>query len=274
MSAEETTTQKDIEELYRQNALRLMDKRVELAEHRHDLFYPWGFLFIIALILFVFSIIAASLWGIGWAVLAMFVFFGLIVVPIGFFTMGGLSLLREMSELQKSVMSLALQQKLLKTFQPQSLSPQEHYRQIEVPQVIAQFQRQAKINRRIDLFFQLTIIIASLLVTGITSGLDLKLGIHYLWPAPVLSLIVSFCTAITGFFKFRQRSFNLQQTADSISQEKTAVTLGIRAYENKPPQEALVLFAKRVVDLREEQQKRQQQLEQSSDHKEQPVKKE
>jgi hypothetical protein len=39
-------------------------------------------------------------------------------------------------------------------------------------------------------------------------------------------------------------------------------------------QEALVLFAKRVLDLREEQQKRQQQLEQSSDHKEQPIKKE
>jgi hypothetical protein len=239
MSTEQTTTQEDIEELYWQNSIRLMDKRVELAELRHDLFYPWGFLFIISLLLFVFSIVAASLWGPGWDILTALVVLGLIGVPIGFFIMGGFSLLSEMLKLQKSVMSLTLQQKLLKTFQPQSLSPQEHYRQVEVPQVIAQFQRQAKTNRRIDLIFQLTIIVASLLVTGITSGLDLKLGIHYLWIAPVLSLIVSFCTAITGFFKFRQRSFNLQQTADSIAQEKTAVTLGIRVYENKPPQDVI-----------------------------------
>ena len=86
--------------------------------------------------------------------------------------------------------------------------------------------------------------------------------------------MVSFCTAIISFFKFRQRSFDLQQTADSIEQEKTAVTLAISAYENKPPQEALAIFAKRVQDIQKQQQKRQQQLEQSSDHKEQPVKKE
>ncbi len=86
--------------------------------------------------------------------------FALISIPVVFFVSGGYVLIKEIYQLQKSVMSLTLQQKLLKTLQPQSLHPKEHYRQVEVPQVIAQYQRQAKINRRIDLFFQLTIIIA------------------------------------------------------------------------------------------------------------------
>lgn len=120
------------------------------------------------------------------------------------------------------------------------------------------------------LILQMAVIVTSLLVTGLTSGLDVKLGLHAGWVAPVLSFVVSLCTAIMGFFKFRERSFHLQQTADAIEQEKTALELGIRHY--KPLRDesdgAFAEFAERVEHLREEQSKRQQQLEQSSESKE------
>jgi hypothetical protein len=243
MSTEKKTASQELEEV----SLELINKRVDLSKHRHELFYPWGILFIIMFLLLVLGIVGTTFWGQGWVGLVILVVIAGVFLLAAFGTAGGFTHTFETFELQRDVAGLTLKQKLLKEYRPQQLPPQEHYRQVEVPQVIAQYQREAKTNRRIDLFFQLTIIIASLLVTGFTSGLDLKLNIHILWVAPVLSLIVSFCTAITGFFKFRQRSFNLQQTADSIAQEKTAVTLGIRVYENKTPQEALVLFAKRVL---------------------------
>jgi hypothetical protein len=40
--SDEATTQETIEEVTWELSLKLIDKRVELAKHRHDLFYPWG----------------------------------------------------------------------------------------------------------------------------------------------------------------------------------------------------------------------------------------
>jgi hypothetical protein len=77
--------------------------------------------------------------------------------------------------------------------------------------------------------------------------------------------LVTISAGFTGYFKYRERSFNLQQTADNIEQEYTAVSLTIGPYKGKLPQEALVLFAERVEALKVEQRKREQQLEQPPD---------
>jgi hypothetical protein len=85
------------------------------------------------------------------------------------------------------------------------------------------------------------------------------------WVAPFISILVTISAGFTGYFKYRERSFNLQQTADNIEQEYTAVNLTIGPYKGKSPQEALVLFAERVEALKVEQRKREQQLEQPPD---------
>ncbi|MET9663568.1 hypothetical protein [Streptomyces sp. NPDC006510] len=69
----------------------------------------------------------------------------------------------------------------------------------------------------------------------------------------------------TGYYKFRERSYFLQQTADAIEE---AVRLGIGPYSEYGPgreDEALKLFTQRVEDHRNEQRRRQQQLDQPAD---------
>jgi hypothetical protein len=74
--------------------------------------------------------------------------------------------------------------------------------------------------------------------------------------------MVGVSAGFTGYLKFRERAMNSRQTADAIEREQNAVTLGIRRYRHLPKDEALARFAEEVESLREEQQKREQQLDQ------------
>jgi hypothetical protein len=145
-----------------------------------------------------------------------------------------------------------------------SLSPLEEYKE-DVPEIIARYRNESNSYRRIANRLQITIIVGSVLVTSATSAAGFEFGGIFKWVAPIISIVVAASAGLTGYFKFRERSFNLQQTADSIEQEYNAVKLGIRYYKGKQPNEALEYFVERVEFLIEEQKKRQQQLEQPSD---------
>ncbi|WP_223832985.1 SLATT domain-containing protein [Streptomyces venezuelae] len=73
---------------------------------------------------------------------------------------------------------------------------------------------------------------------------------------------VSVITSTMGYYKFRERSFNLQQTADSIEQHLTALDLAIPPYGDSDEKQNLARFAETVESLRDEQRKREQQLDQ------------
>ncbi|WP_263251657.1 DUF4231 domain-containing protein [Saccharopolyspora rosea] len=78
-----------------------------------------------------------------------------------------------------------------------------------------------------------------------------------------VSLVVGITTGINGYYKFRERSFNLQQASDLIEREYHSVALRVGRYLNcKNEAEAYRLFAQQVESIRDEQNKRQQQLEQ------------
>ena len=81
----------------------------------------------------------------------------------------------------------------------------------------------------------------------------------------ILTIIVAIVNGIVWIFKFKDKSANSQQTADAIEYERNLYRLGIKDYAGKSPQEAYTLFAEHVEDLRNEQNKRQQLLEQNSD---------
>lgn len=147
-----------------------------------------------------------------------------------------------------------------------SLTSLELYK-IEIPQIIRRYRKEADHYRNIANWLQITIIIGSVLVTSATSAAGFEFGGVFRWIAPVISIVVAISAGIVGYFKFRERSFNLQQTADNIEQDYNALELGIGYYKGMKTNEALVLFAERVELLREEQKKRQQQLEQPTDTK-------
>ena len=77
--------------------------------------------------------------------------------------------------------------------------------------------------------------------------------------------LVAIVNGIVWIFKFKEKSINSQQTADAVEYERNLYRLGIGDYAGKTPQEAHVIFATHVEDLRNEQNKRQQLLEQNSD---------
>jgi hypothetical protein len=83
-----------------------------------------------------------------------------------------------------------------------------------------------------------------------------------------ISFAITVAAMFTGYYKFRERSYFLQQTADAIEEEANAVRLGIGHYSEYGPGqegEALKKFTQRVEDHRNEQRRRQQQLDQPAD---------
>ena len=66
-----------------------------------------------------------------------------------------------------------------------------------------------------------------------------------------------------GYFKYKERSFYLQQTADAIESEWEAVEVGVGRYKRiASEEEQLAEFVEEVHRLKSEQKKRQQNLEQ------------
>jgi DNA-binding Lrp family transcriptional regulator len=243
-----------------------------ILDQKRRILRRWWLAMGMLIFLLIAGIIGGSYLNINLNTLASLAGISLIILLVMFLIIGR-ETLKDAWSCQGEIAEIKSQQKILEEVWIQGLAIQqyhEYYRQIIIPQVIEEYRRQSQVNRMLHLVFQLTIIVTSLLVTGLTSGLDVKLGLQAPWVAPVLSFVVSLFTAIMGFFKFRERSFHMQQTADYIEQEKTALELGIRHYKvyRNEPDVAFAEFAERVELSREEQRKRQQQLEQASDSKE------
>lgn len=131
----------------------------------------------------------------------------------------------------------------------------------DVLTTIEEYRNNARAYRRIHNRFQTVIIIGSLLTTAISTA-AVKYG-SLEWGAVVVSFSVGISAGMTGYFKFRERSMNLQQAANDLEQEYKAVELGIRVYRTLDDEEdRLVEFAERAEHIKDEQSKREQQLEQ------------
>jgi hypothetical protein len=139
------------------------------------------------------------------------------------------------------------------------LAHQKQYRD-EMPDVIADFREGANKYRSVHNRWQSVIIIGSVLTSAITTA-SVSFG-YVRWVAVVVSFIVGLAAGFTGYFKYRERSFNLQWTSDAIEREYQSVELRVGKYANRPEPEAYALFASVVEQLRDEQAKRQQQLDQ------------
>jgi hypothetical protein len=140
----------------------------------------------------------------------------------------------------------------------------------QLPDLITDYRKRADIYRWWFIVTQLITIVLSAAITSISGGwLDKYISIP--WLIPVISGTISILTSITLFFKFREKGFNLQQTADAIDLELKAYQLRIEDYEGLDDEKALTRLVTQTEKLRREQQKRQQQLEQSSQAEQKPL---
>ncbi|MFC9888599.1 DUF4231 domain-containing protein [Streptomyces pilosus] len=129
-----------------------------------------------------------------------------------------------------------------------------------IPALLDDYRRAAEKYRTRHNWFQITVIVGSIL-TSVATTAAAEQGI-WSWLAVGLSAVVSISAGIISYFKFRERSINLQQTADSIDQEVQAFSLGIRRYKNLSSDQAAAAFAEELERIKEEQRKKELQLEQ------------
>ncbi|GAA0402713.1 DUF4231 domain-containing protein [Streptomyces luteireticuli] len=137
--------------------------------------------------------------------------------------------------------------------------PFQEYRDA-IPSLRDEYRQGAERYRKRHNTFQLTVIAGSILTSVATTAAAQQRELS--WAAVSLSAIVSIAAGIIAYFKFRERSLNLQQTADSIDLELQAFALGIRRYRGLSSEEAAISFAEEIERLKEEQRKKELQLEQ------------
>ncbi|MFF7931817.1 SLATT domain-containing protein [Streptomyces sp. NPDC007940] len=142
---------------------------------------------------------------------------------------------------------------------PPAMDRQASYKE-RIPGEIARLRGESRHYRRLHLLMQWLLFFSSAAISAVTAWYDP--------PQPAkgvligLGFTVTVITAAAGYFKPRERSFNLQQTADSIEQHTTALELGIAPYGAANEDENLGLFAATVEGIRAEQRMREQQLDQ------------
>jgi hypothetical protein len=135
---------------------------------------------------------------------------------------------------------------------------------------VERYRKRARSNRRYSNVLQWVIIVGSVIATSLTSASTGSAGYqqYFRWAAAGVSALVSISAALVGYFKFRERGFNQQQTADAIEKHYRGVELRIDDYSGDDEKKVLRLFAQNVEALKDEQRKRELQLEQSSERRE------
>ncbi|MGW6318958.1 DUF4231 domain-containing protein [Streptomyces sp. NPDC055099] len=134
-------------------------------------------------------------------------------------------------------------------------------------EVVAQYGRESRHYRRVHNSLQSLIMVGSTAVTTIAALSQQEWN----WQSVsvvVLGFAVTLASAFTGYYKYRERSYFLRQTADAIEEELNAVMLGIGEYSQFTEEQegaALAKFTGRVEALRNEQRRREQQLDQPAD---------
>ncbi|WP_202870656.1 SLATT domain-containing protein [Kribbella sp. VKM Ac-2571] len=148
---------------------------------------------------------------------------------------------------------------LLSQQEPQLKLRQYAYHE-EIASDLETLRRGAVRYRRINNFLQAVIIVGSLAATSMTS---LALSEESLrWASVGTTFAVGLAAGFTGYFKFRERSFYLQQTADAIEYERNCFGIGIGRYKGKSQELALLDLVEEVERLRAEQRKREQNIDQ------------
>lgn len=152
--------------------------------------------------------------------------------------------------------------------QPALIERRSLYRE-DVAGIIEQHRADSRKYRLIHNLLQNLITIGS---AGTTTIAALETRNAFTWQNITIvatGFIITIAAAFTGYYKYRERSYFLLQTADAIEEEANAFTLGVGPYSDfdlEHEQDALKLFTQRVEDRRNEQRRRQQQLDQPADH--------
>jgi len=118
--------------------------------------------------------------------------------------------------------------------------------------------------RRVNNILQAVLIVGSLAATGASAVIGQYPSVR--WVTLGITFTVGMASGFMGYFKYKERSFYLQQTGDAIESEWEALEAGVGRYKDTNGPEAeekmLALFSDKIHRLKSEQKKRQQSLDQ------------
>lgn len=118
--------------------------------------------------------------------------------------------------------------------------------------------------RRVNNVLQGILIVGSLAATGASAIIGQFPPVR--WVTLGVTFAVGIASGFMGYFKYKERGFYLQQTADAIETEWEALEAGVGRYKDIDGEGAeekmLALFSDKVHRLKSEQKKRQQSLDQ------------
>ncbi len=138
------------------------------------------------------------------------------------------------------------------------LTAHKRYR-AQLPDTIRSYRAESRGYRRKHNGLQAVIIAGSIATSALTTVSVSVAGVR--WIAVAGSLLVAVTAAFAGYSKFRERSANLQQTADALEREYHSVELRVGRYRRfEDERGAYAEFAHEAEALLEEHAKRQQQL--------------
>ncbi|MFH8626550.1 DUF4231 domain-containing protein [Streptomyces vietnamensis] len=171
------------------------------------------------------------------------------------------------TELREELLNNREALRRLSALSPTSLRERRGLYREDLADVVAQYQRDGRRYRRVHNALQSLVMVGSTAMTTL-AALEAK---EWNWQTiSVISLgfCVTLASAFTGYYKYRERSYFLRQTADAIEEEMNALSLGVGEYAQfgqEDADQALALFTSRVEVLRNEQRRREQQLDQPAD---------
>ncbi|TQS20989.1 DUF4231 domain-containing protein [Microbispora sp. KK1-11] len=130
---------------------------------------------------------------------------------------------------------------------------------------IEELSRNARRNQRYANILQWIVILGSVTSTSLAGiavggGDDPRVRLI----TAISSGLVSVAAAAAGFFKFRERRTTQQQTADAMKRHLKAIELRINEYDEEDEELVLKKFAQTMEELKDEQRKRELQLEEST----------
>lgn len=152
--------------------------------------------------------------------------------------------------------------RLLSFIDNPSLDERRRLYREEVAEIIEGFQRESGKYRRLHNSLQSLIMVGA---TSTTTVASLNTANDVFWQnitTVAISFAITLAATFTGYYKFRERSYFLTETADAIEEQANALALGVGEYEPLDEGKALALFTRKVEALRNEQRRRQQQLDQ------------
>jgi hypothetical protein len=146
--------------------------------------------------------------------------------------------------------------------EPSQLEYQTQY-QDDILFYVSELRSRGMRSRRANNVVQIITIVGSLAATALGS-----LAIAndtFQWMSPAITFVVGAASGVAAIYKFKDRSFYAQQTANAIDQELGAYNLGIGRYEvttERSRDAARTMLVEEIHRLRTEQENREQNLDQ------------